>query len=172
MLFEMSKKVEAKVEETQERLEKLGYPRINISCKMMTLGPGYAGRAWGAARMIAISPDYYREYPERILNITVPHEVVHIYVGKYYPRARQAHGPEFRHMMNLLGLEGKTYHDMILKDGPNRSTKTKTRYIYVTPSGKECLLTKGQHTKAITGRASYSVKGERLAYSGSVTKVK
>lgn len=172
MLFEMSKKVEAKVEDTIARLEKVGLPRIPVKSKITSLGRGFAGRAWGSIGLIAVSPDYYKEFPDHIINVTVPHEVVHVYVRKYFPRARQAHGPEFRRLMNILGLEGKTYHNMVLKEGPNRIRKMKTRYIYLTPSGKECYLTKGQHTKVISGYGTFAFQGEKLAYSGKVTQIK
>jgi hypothetical protein len=45
--------------------------------------------------------------------------------------------------------------------------KTKTRFVWLTPSGKECKLTKLQHEKQAqyvkkTGKSRFTMKGEPL----------
>ena len=45
-------------------------------------------------------------------NTTVPHEVAHHIQKWLYPRARQAHGPEFRSIMARLGCSTRTRHSM------------------------------------------------------------
>lgn len=41
---------------------------------------------------------------------TIYHEVAHIVQFLLFPNAKQAHGSEFRHIMNSQGLDGSTYH--------------------------------------------------------------
>jgi predicted SprT family Zn-dependent metalloprotease len=42
----------------------------------------------------------------------IAHELAHIIQYRIYPRARQAHGPEFRYIMQSIGFAGHTYHSM------------------------------------------------------------
>lgn len=41
----------------------------------------------------------------------IAHELAHIIQYRIYPKAKQAHGPEFRTIMQLIGFSGKTYHN-------------------------------------------------------------
>jgi len=41
---------------------------------------------------------------------TIAHELAHVIQFRLYPRAKQAHGPEFRAIMLVLGYNGSTYH--------------------------------------------------------------
>jgi predicted SprT family Zn-dependent metalloprotease len=161
----------SKVAETQSKLEKMGFARFPIDTEIKKLGRGKAGTAHLRTNKISISQDYLKEFPERILNITVPHEVVHHYVAKYYPRAKQYHGREFKGIMRALGLAGDTYHSMILENAPPRQVRTKKRFIYVTErTGVELKLTSQQHNKIKAGR-TLTYKGEKLVDTKIVLEV-
>lgn len=53
---------------------------------------------------------------------TCEHEVAHLFTKILFPNAKQAHGPEFRRVMNSLGLTGRTRHSMHLEDAPVKQT--------------------------------------------------
>ena len=42
---------------------------------------------------------------------TVLHELAHLYTSDLFPHAKQAHGPEFRMIMQELGGKPNTYHN-------------------------------------------------------------
>lgn len=108
-------KIQASIDKTQEKLEALGFKSFDISFAVKKhLRKGVAGLAWGGRQHIEISIDYIREHEQRILSRTVPHEVVHLYVSKYYPYAKQSHGKEWKRLMEAIGCEQSAKHDMIL----------------------------------------------------------
>lgn len=161
-----------KIQETQNKLAKAGFPAMSINSKITKLSPGYAGMAYPIVNAVYISPDYLKEYPEQVLNVTVPHEVCHLYVDKYFPKAKQSHGPEFRFLMSLLGLPGKTYHSMKLSQ-TQEGRRMKTRYIYISQkTKKEIQLTSHQHSKIQGQPNRYSWKGELLVWSGKKVQFK
>jgi predicted SprT family Zn-dependent metalloprotease len=164
--------IQKKVEEIQDKLLALGFPQIRMTAEIKKLGRGCAGRAYLGINCIHISPDYLKEFPEHVMNVTVPHEVVHLYVAKYFPRAKQAHGPEFRRLMRCIGLSGDTYHKMILSNAPPRQTRLKIRYMYITERTQKLIgLTPAQHQKAING-ATFMCKGERLKFTNEKKEYK
>lgn len=164
--------IKAKVAEVQDKLEKKGFPRISVDIEIGKLGRGVAGTAYIKAGKIVISADYLREFPDRIVDVTVPHEICHLYVSKYHPKAKQHHGPEFKQIMRSIGLAGDTYHKMKLENGPVKQRRLKTRYIYTTGiTGKEVKLTSQQHQKALNG-ATWSCKGEPLKYANKKIVIK
>ena len=155
---EIVREIANKIQETQEKLVKYGFSPISITWSIDKLKKGVAGTARYSTNHITISEDFLREYSEHIFETTIPHEICHLYVGVYYPRAKQHHGPEFRRLMNLIGLSGDTYHKLKLsndKDG----RRLKTRYIYTTKNPestmREFKLTKGEHLKVISGHGKF-----------------
>ena len=165
--------INAKVVEVQAKLAKAGYPKIPIEVLVRDLGPRIAGRALYNNRTIIISEAYFKQFPDTMLNETVPHEVCHQYVAIYFPYAKQAHGPEFRALMRTLGLQGSTYHNMQLKGVKIRRNAVK-RYVYLSEITKaQVLLTSQQHTKQQATGAFRTRKGnERLVYAGKVITMK
>ncbi len=155
----------------QEDLARFGYPKFHINFVIESLKPGVAGLALLShiEKIVKLSSDYLREYKEETITKTLAHEICHHYVFHYFPLAKQHHGPEFRFLMNKLGFSGDTYHKMRLENSPNKSTRTKTRYIYVTiTSNIEVLLTSKQHLL----NHRYSYKGEKLIYTGKIKQYK
>jgi hypothetical protein len=58
---------------------------------------------------------------------------------------------------------------MVLKDSPNKTRRTKTRYVYVAEnSGQKFMLTPMQHNKQMSGKSKFVAKGtgEILKYFG------
>ena len=163
--------VSDRVKSVQESLCKLNYPVFPIDIKILKIkNKGVAGYALPRFNLIEISEYYLAENFDETIKTTVAHEVVHLYVRKYHRFAKQNHGPEFRSIMRLLGLEGRTYHKMELKS-INIPKRTKTRFIYITEKTKtEIKVTASQHKKIdldITGKR-YTWKGEYLQFTGKI----
>lgn len=62
-----------------------------------------AGQANYQLGKIQINPKYVPQFGLDMLEDTVPHEVGHFACKFLFPRAKQAHGPEFRLILNKLG---------------------------------------------------------------------
>lgn len=69
-----------------------------------------AGRAYRNQNKVSFNPDYIGN--DDFWNTTIPHEIAHKIVFVVYPTAKQAHGPEFRYVMQLFGCDVSTYHRM------------------------------------------------------------
>ncbi len=102
----------AQAEIYQNILQQAGYPKFYISFCVDTLKPGVAGlalitpsRVRLAERVVKLSKEFLAEYPEEVMTRTLGHEIAHHYVFLYCPKAKQAHGPEFRNIMNILQLK-------------------------------------------------------------------
>lgn len=163
-------KIELKVAETVAKLQVLGYNPIKITSVLETLPKGCAGQANTCLNKVSISSDYWEQYEEQLLARTVPHEVVHLYVAKYFPKAKQAHGKEFRMLMQQLGCDTSTYHTMKL-DGMEKRKNKVLRFIYETPTGKICHLTRIQHARMMAGTHSFTMKGETLKFTNKEIRI-
>lgn len=99
-------------------------PAIKFETCGTTAGWAYwrrNGKSW-----IDINPILLNENPERVVNVTVPHEIAHIVVGDVYEekqnvtytmsgrrkRVVKPHGIEWQRVMRLFGLEPERCHDM------------------------------------------------------------
>jgi len=166
-------KVMAKVEEVKDKLEELGYARIDFYATVTRLKPGRSGEANYSYKRIQISSDYLREHEEQVMGRTVPHEVVHMYVHRYFPFAKQAHGPEFRRLMRLIKCDCSTRHDMRLIDGPVKNKYAKARFVYLSEkTSREIFLTPQQHQKMQTWPDRFTSKnGERLVFANRTIKL-
>jgi predicted SprT family Zn-dependent metalloprotease len=164
-------KVKQRIETTQLKLHAMGYAKFEIpKVEVTKLGKGTSGQAFYYPPTIKISIDYISEFEDQILNRTVPHEVVHHYVKKYHPRAKQAHGPEFRRIMEALGCDSSTKHSMHLKNPPKG--KVCRRFEYQTISTKRILrVTTVMHNKIQRNPSAYTSHGEKLVYTGKVVKL-
>ena len=79
---------------------------------------------------------------------TIIHEVVHHVVYRRYPCAKQAHGPEFKHAMRVMGAEPKRCHNYAVA-GLGVLTKTVKRYEYKCVCGRTHLITTTIHNKIL-----------------------
>jgi predicted SprT family Zn-dependent metalloprotease len=164
----------ATTEEVQNKLAKFGYPKFQINnIQVMKLAAGVSGTAYQNAMSFKISVDYIKEHQDQILARTVPHEICHLYQAKYYPRAKQFHGKEFRHLMTLLGSDCSTRHNMYLSTNVDHKTRVRARHVYVTNiTNEQCFLTKQQHNKMILRPTAFMHKnGESLKYTGKVVVI-
>lgn len=168
----MLNKVLERVYQVQSILESNGFSKFDVKVEVKTLKSGVAGVAYIGRNEIHISKEYLTEFPEQVLNNTVAHEVCHLYVTRYKPLAKQHHGKEFRAFMNMLGLDGKTYHNMKLSNGVTKGTRTKTRFVYLTNETKRVVhLTPQQHKNALRG-VVYKSTNEHITYTGKVYRFK
>lgn len=58
-----------------------------------------AGKARFSTWTVFVNPNFLVEYPEEIINQTVPHEVAHLICRSMYPKA-SAHGKEWKSIMS------------------------------------------------------------------------
>ena len=70
---------------------------------------GYAGFAYRQKHEVEYNVLYIYIARESFLEVIV-HELVHRVVNIKYPKAKQAHGKEFKTIMQLAGFKGDTYH--------------------------------------------------------------
>jgi len=97
----------------------LGYvPNYTIVYK--SIGRGIAGTALCGKNILTFDPFFLNQNPEEYLRRTVPHEVAHLICHILYPRAKQAHGPEWKSIMLDLGVEPSRCHSYSVKDAPGR----------------------------------------------------
>lgn len=69
-------------------------------------GKSTAGYAWKHGRLVEFNLDFAERNPDTFFE-TVIHEVAHLFTFVLFPRAKQAHGPEFKRVDTLLGGRGK-----------------------------------------------------------------
>lgn len=114
-----------------------------------------AGKAWTAANTIKLNPDYLIRYPERFINVTVVHEIAHIFAdiknyltfGKYV----KAHGREWKMMMNALGIANpQRCHDYEVIN-----VRRQRRYHYTCDCNKSFKISATKHNRILKG--SYRV---------------
>lgn len=103
-------KVKVKAMEVQDFLDKLGFPPFKFGIKVTRLQTRCGGLAQCRINNILLNSDYLREFKDEFLNDTLPHEIVHLYVGRYYGWKVQPHGREFRSLMRKLDAEPSAYH--------------------------------------------------------------
>lgn len=73
----------------------------------------WAGKAYRRSHRVEFNLSYFCTHPNwKDLEETVAHELCHVAQYRIYPQAKQAHGPEFRNLMAILGYSGDTYHYM------------------------------------------------------------
>lgn len=70
-----------------------------------------AGKAARSGLWIEISVRFTMIDPDEMVN-TIYHELAHIIQGRLFPNAAQAHGPEFRFILDSVGRDNSTYHSM------------------------------------------------------------
>ncbi len=77
-----------------------------------------SGRTAGLAYLrdwhIKINPKYLEAYPNEVIGKTVIHEIAHLIAFRLYPDSKQAHGPQWKHVANQLGIEPVRCHQMQL----------------------------------------------------------
>ncbi len=99
-------------------LERLKMPEIRIINKPKSV----AGTAFRSHKVefnlpyCILAKESYKEI--------IYHELAHIIQFSLFPTAKQAHGPEFRYILQSQGFAGKTYHYYSVKEAKSISKKT------------------------------------------------
>jgi len=106
-----------------------------------------AGKAYGV-RLISINQDLAELYPEQLRD-TVIHEMAHCLVFGTIPRRCKPHGPEWQHMMLLLGVSPEVCHRMeqpgLIRKRNNRQTwHCDCTEHYLTTTMHNKIMIKGQ----------------------------
>lgn len=124
-----------------------------------------AGRAYYGEHLVEFNETLAKHNPEKFYQ-TVIHEVAHLVTFKVFPRAKQAHGPEFKLVDVRLGgrgTRGNTYDVSVSK-----VKKTYVRYVC------KCACQEHYVTKKVADKAGrYRCRTCRasLAYTGETKKV-
>ncbi len=80
-------------------------PKVEIYFDVHGSAWGYFSRR-GTQRRIRYNPHLFLRYPQQGLDEVVPHEVAHFVVDGLYPNRRcKPHGPEWREIMGLFGID-------------------------------------------------------------------
>ena len=128
--------------------------RYVIAEFMDTRSKRLAGVAYCRNKKIGINPHYYVDQGFEVMKEVLIHELAHVIQFVLYPKAKQAHGPEWKGIMRTLGVEPNTYHSMTRPAVPKKTQAAKpkrknlkTRYVYRLGDGPEGVvyLTKRQH---------------------------
>ncbi len=83
-----------------------------VTCEIensKTAGFAYYNQAKGIKLNLAFFCTHANELD---LKETIAHELAHIVQFRCFPKAKQAHGTEFRFVMQSIGYSGNTYHYM------------------------------------------------------------
>ena len=122
-----------------------------------------AGKANYSAHTLALNYPLLQREGMTALHATVGHEVAHFIVQDLYGRKAQAHGKEWRYVMQeVLGLPAKRTHQFAVTD-------LKTRTLQTFAYQCECshhTLTSIRHNRVQSGKQEYRCKkcGEKLVY--------
>jgi len=156
--------IHAKTKEVVDELSQHGYAPFELNVKIERIKPTFAGLAYRVYNIVILNSLYVRDHFEDALNVTLAHEICHLYQHKYYPRAKQAHGPEWKNLMRLLNLAPNTYHKLSVPELENNK-KRKARYIY-SDGNKSFKLTTAKHNKIQKLRLQVSCNGKILVWTG------
>lgn len=74
------------------------------------LGKRIAGCSYRQSYKVELNPYFCMVEGTAFLR-TIYHELAHIIQYRIFPYAKQAHGPEFRHIMQAIGEDYSTYHN-------------------------------------------------------------
>ena len=131
-----------------------------------------AGLAHTGRNKVSYNSDYIGQ--EDFWATTVKHEVAHHIQNWIYPRARQAHGPEFRRVMKLLGCSGRTRHSMSTpKLEEFKARKRENQIEYVCPTcNKSFHLSRLIHRKIQMGQKRWCASTRTCSYAKRVLVLK
>lgn len=77
-----------------------------------------------------------KENEQRYIDITIPHEVCHIFQTHLYPRS-SSHGIEWKTLMRMMGLRPERCHNMDVSNA--RRDKNKKEYTYICNCQKHVM---------------------------------
>ena len=99
-------------------------PEVSIS-----LAPTkWAGFAWRSGTKIEINLAYVMSHSLDNADATIAHELAHIVQYRCFPKAKQAHGKEFRSILDCLFMDNSTHHYMSVSAAKNAAKKLKDEF--------------------------------------------
>lgn len=96
-------------------------PRLQCICK----GISAAGMYFPRNAIVEINTAYYNGGDISNLECTIAHELAHHIAHCIWPQSKQWHGPEFRFVMDAIGMNGDTYHHMSRRVAKAVASKSK-----------------------------------------------
>jgi len=179
-MMNLNEMIQIEITKTQATLKRYGLPSFDIPFAVTKLKSSKCIAFAHYAGHLEFNEAYFKHHTDFNYKEIVAHEVCHLYQYKYFPHAKQGHGPEFRSLMIKCGYAGTAkvkatgQAAMVSK----AKAKTKTRHIYVTTnSKKEVMLTVQQHKKEqlhiqLFNRGRYHINGDFLTYTKRMKKFK
>jgi SprT protein len=163
---EMKAQVEAHVDYIMSELLGDAYT-THTGVTFSTTMKKVAGRAYTYQNRIELNEQLFIHNTEEFFNVVIVHECAHIATKILYPDAKQAHGPEFRSVMNLFGLRGDTYHNM----DTSVATPNRPSYKYTCVCDRVINLTKTLHNKIVNRGQNRICKAckTRIIFTGLVS---
>lgn len=144
--------------QTQRCIE-LANTALQISAPMIEIHFNVSGAVWGyfvrrrAERYLRYNPFLFEKHFQEGLRDTIPHEVAHYMVDYGYPRKRlRPHGPEWRHVMSLLGVDNPSATHSTDLTG---ITQRRQRRFEYQCRCKTVQLSATRHNRIQSGQASY-----------------
>lgn len=112
---------------------------------------------------VRVNMDIYRDNQAHYLNQTIPHEVAHLVAHAVFGPRIQAHGKEWKHVMEFFGCPADRCHTYAAK--PARNIKTYT-YKCACRSHK---ITSIRHNKMVRAERVYRCKScaQPIALTGA-----
>lgn len=138
---------EAQVSKLMKQATSLGFPvprpQIVFNVKGLT-----AGRMSNRGVMDLNAELFKRNFDDFLVN-TIGHEFAHHICFVHWPNCEMAHGPEWKHVMTLLGLDPVRCHNY---DVSEVKTREYNKFQYVCPvCGEHQILTSVRHNKVKKG---------------------
>lgn len=88
----------------------------------------YAGIAYRSGKKVSFNIPFCMIEGSNFIR-TIRHELAHVIQCRLFPNAAQAHGKEFRYILESLGFESKTYHTYDTRVAKSLAKKTKVLLI-------------------------------------------
>lgn len=139
----------AKVQEAVIKANKV-FPSINYQMPNVTWfnRSKCAGIAKIHYNEIGFNTDIMFKTSEIEFEQTIVHEICHRLQKDLYPNAKQAHGPEWKWIMQKMGKEPLRCHNFDVSEAKKNSVK---KHIYNCTCGKEFKLSTTMHNKIRRG---------------------
>jgi SprT protein len=102
-------RVNLKIQETIQKYFGIDF-KYDIPVTFRTDMKAKAGIAYRRNHRIELSEQLFLENIEKFFATTIPHEVAHIIQYLAFPNAKQGHGPEWRSIMDRIGVESNRCH--------------------------------------------------------------
>lgn len=108
---------------------------------------GTAGIAYVNSKKIELNAQLFLANTEKFFERTIPHEVAHIITKMVHPHAKQSHGPEWRSVMDHIGVDSTRCHTYDV----SALVKRMERFTYACACSRPLNITKIMHNKIQKG---------------------